>query len=79
MKVSVAEARNKLTQRLKQVEKGERVTICRHGVPVADLVSAAAAYRKRRRFGTLKGKIGILDPGWAKPQNDVEAWLQGDV
>ena len=36
MKVSVSEAKNKLTQLLRQVEKGERVTICRHGVPIAD-------------------------------------------
>ena len=79
MKVSVAEAKNKLTQLLQQVEKGERVTICRHGVPVADLIQATTADRKQRRFGTLSGKIKILDPNWAKPQNDVEAWLRGDV
>ncbi len=79
MKVSVAEAKNRLTQLLQQVEKGERVTICRHGVPIADLVSTAAHGRKPRQFGTLKGKIKILDPDWAKPQNDVEAWFKGDV
>lgn len=79
MKVSVVEAKNKLTQLLQQVEKGERVTICRHGTPVANLVRAEAIDRKRRRFGTLSGKIKILDPAWAKPQNDVEAWLRGDV
>jgi prevent-host-death family protein len=79
VKVSVVEAKNKLTQLLQQVEKGERITICRHGAPVADLVPAAVVDRKPRRFGTLKGKIKILDPDWAKPQNDVEAWLRGDV
>ena len=79
MKVSVAEAKNKLTQLLQQVEKGERVTICRHGAPVADLIPAMSIDRKRRQFGTLRGRIKILDPDWAKPQNDVEAWLRGDV
>jgi len=79
MKVSVADAKNKLTQLLQQVEKGERVTICRHGTPIADLVRATAVGRKPRRFGTLSGKIKILDPDWAKPQNDVDAWLRGDV
>lgn len=79
MKVSVAEAKNKLTQLIQQAEKGERVTICRHGVAVADLVRTAAAERKPRQFGTLRNKIVILDPDWAKPQNDVEAWLRGDL
>lgn len=79
MKVSVAEAKNRLTQLLQQVEKGERVTICRHGTPIADLIPATAIDRKRRQFGTLSGRIKILDSDWAKPQNDVEAWLRGDV
>jgi prevent-host-death family protein len=79
MKVSVAEAKNKLTQLLQAVEKGERVTICRHGKPIADLVHADEAKRLPPKFGTLKGKIKILDPNWAAPQNDIEAWLKGDV
>ena len=79
MKVSVVEAKNKLSQLLQQVEKGERVTICRHGVPVADLVSTTAGERPPRKFGTFRDKIIILDPDWAKPQNDLEAWMRGDV
>jgi prevent-host-death family protein len=78
MKISVAGAKNNLAQLLQQVEKGERVTICRCGVPVADLVRATMINRTRH-FGTLGGKIKILRPNWAKPQNNVEAWLRGDV
>lgn len=79
MKVSVAEAKNKLTQLIQQVEKGERVTICRHGLPIVDLVRTGSEDRKPRRFGTLRGKIKILDRDWARPQNDLEAWVRGDV
>jgi len=79
MKVSVVEARNKLTQLIQQVENGERVTICRHGMPVVDIVPTTALERKSRKFGTLKHRIKVLDSDWAKPQNDVEAWLRGDV
>jgi prevent-host-death family protein len=77
MKVSVAEARNKLTKLLQAVEKGERVTICRHGKPVVDLVPAKNEDRTPRKFGT--GRIKILDPDWARPQNNIEAWLRGHV
>lgn len=69
MNVSVAEAKNKLTRLIQRAEKGERVTICRHGVPVVDLVPTARTERKPRQFGTLKNKIKILDPDWANPQS----------
>ena len=79
MKVGIAEAKNRLTQLIQEVEKGERVTICRHGLPVVDMVPANADARHPRQFGTLKDRIKILDPNWAEAQNDVDAWLRGDV
>jgi prevent-host-death family protein len=79
MKVSVVEAKNRLTQLLQDVERGESVTICRHGKPIADLVPTQSSTLTPRKFGILKGKIEIVDPNWAKPQNDIEAWLKGDV
>ena len=72
MQVSVADAKNKLPQLIKAVEDGETVTICRRGVPVADLVRTDVPTRKKPRFGTLKGKIQILDPDWWKPMTDEE-------
>lgn len=79
MKVSVAEAKNKLTQLIAAVEKGERVTICRHGKPVVDLVQTQAVEPPKREFGTLKGKIKIYDPDWARPMTDeeVDAFIEG--
>jgi prevent-host-death family protein len=79
MKVSVAEARNTFTKLLQAVENGERVTICRHGKPVADIVATREKESEAPKYGTLKGKAFILDPDWWKPQEDIEAWLRGDV
>jgi antitoxin (DNA-binding transcriptional repressor) of toxin-antitoxin stability system len=53
------------------------VTICRHGKPVADIVPTEV--KDAPKFGTLKGEAFILDPDWWKPQNDIEAWLRGEV
>jgi prevent-host-death family protein len=72
MQVSVAGARNKLTELIKAVEDGERVTICRRGVPVVDIVRTAKPDRQKPKFGTLRGKIKILDPNWWKPMTDDE-------
>ena len=79
MKVSVAEAKNKLPKLIKAVEDGECVTIYRHGTPVVDIVRTAKAGPEKPRFGTLKGKVTALDPDWWKPMADdeVEALLDG--
>ncbi len=72
MQVSVADAKNKLPQLIKAVEDGEPVTICRRGVPVVDIVRTKKPARKLPQFGTLKGKIKIIDPDWWKPMTDEE-------
>ena len=79
MKVSVADAKNKLPELIKAVEDGEPVTICRRGTPVVDIVRTTTAALERPRFGTLKGKVIIHDPDWWKPMTDqeVDAFLDG--
>ena len=79
MQVSVADAKNKLPELIKAVEDGESVTICRRGVPVVDIVRTQQPSGKKRRFGTLKGKIKIIDRDWWKPMTDeeVEDFLAG--
>jgi prevent-host-death family protein len=79
MKVSVAEAKNKLPKLIKAVEAGESVTIYRHGTPVVDIVRTTKAQSERPKFGTLKGKVTTLDPDWWKPMtnDEVEAFLDG--
>jgi prevent-host-death family protein len=79
MRVSVADAKNKLPKLIKAVEDGKQVTICRRGTPVADIVRTRQPAGKKRILGTLKGKIEILDPNWWKPMTDkeVEAFLGG--
>jgi len=79
MKVSVADAKNKLPELIKAVEGGEPVTICRRGTPVVDIVRTKVPARKKRKFGTLKGQIKIIDPNWWKPmtEEEVDAFLEG--
>ena len=79
MKVSVAEAKNTLPKLIKAVEEGNQVTICRHGKPVVDLVRTTKAHPEKPKFGTLKGKVTILDRDWWKPMtsDEVDAFLEG--
>ncbi len=73
MKVSVADAKDKLPELIKAVEDGESVTICRRGAPVVDIVRTAKPLPEKPKFGTLNGKVLIHDPDWWKPMADEEA------
>lgn len=73
MKVSVAEAKNKLPRLIRAAEDGETVTICRRGRPVVDIVRTKKPTGRKRKLGTLKGQIEILDPEWWKPMTSEEA------
>jgi antitoxin (DNA-binding transcriptional repressor) of toxin-antitoxin stability system len=77
MRVSVADAKNKLPELIKAAENGEAITICRRGVPVADLVRTKANSDGKPKFGSLKGKIAVHDPDWWKPMSgeEVDAFL----
>jgi prevent-host-death family protein len=78
MKVSVADAKNTLPRLIKAVEDGESVTIYRHGTPVVDIVRTTKAHAEKPTFGTLKGKVTVLDPDWWKPMTgeEVDALLK---
>jgi len=79
MKVSVADAKNKLPELIKVVEAGQSVTICRRGVPVVDLVRTRASAREKPQFGTLRGRLVVNDAEWWKPMagKELEAFLEG--
>ena len=80
MNVSVTEAKNKLTQLLTAVEKGERVSIRRHGRVIAELVQPSA--RRMPRFGTLKGVVHMTPEQFREAtrpmtEQEVNAFLEG--
>ena len=79
MKVTVADAKNKLSELIRAVENGDSVTICRRGAPVVDIVRTAKAAREKPKFGTLQGKVIIHDPDWWKPMSDegADAFVDG--
>jgi prevent-host-death family protein len=79
IRVSVAEAKKRLSELTNAVEGGESVTICRRCVPVAELVPTRESAGKRPKFGTLRGKIVVNDPDWWKPltERETDALLEG--
>jgi prevent-host-death family protein len=75
MDVSIAEAKNRLTQLIRAVENGERVVITRNGKPVAQLAPPPPE-RRQVRLGTMRGRIH-LQPGWDKPMT-LDEFMAGE-
>ena len=76
MDISIAEAKNRLSQLVRAAEGGESVVITRHGRPVAQLIPAPVRHRKVRLDG-MRGRIRLL-PGWDKPI-DIDRFLEGGL
>ncbi len=78
MTYSVTEAKNRLPELIKEAEAGNRVTITKRGIPVVEIVRKQEVPKRKRLLGGLENEIKILDPDWALPQTDIEAWLRGE-
>ena len=76
MDVSIAEAKNRLTQLIRAVEQGESVVITRKGKPVAQ-IAPPPPQRRPVRFGGLKDRVRLL-PGWDDPV-DLDRFLEGGL
>lgn len=72
MNVSIAEAKARLAELLRRVERGEEFTITRHGKPVARMVGAVPDERLPR-IGALKGQIRVADD-FDAPLEDFKAY-----
>lgn len=69
MQASVHEAKTNLSKLIDAAERGERVVITRHGVPVAEVVPAR---KKRVVFGNLKDEIGEIPDSFFDPMTEEE-------
>lgn len=79
MNVTASYARAHLPELLKAVQRGKTVTISRYDRPIADLSPSKQARKPPRKFGTLKGRVKIVDPNWAAPMSNAEvhAFIEG--
>jgi prevent-host-death family protein len=75
--VKIAYAKAHLPELLARVALGERIVISRYNTPIAELVPLPE--KPKRKFGTGKGKVRILDPHCFDPMTPVEvgAFLEG--
>jgi prevent-host-death family protein len=59
-KTSIAEVKARLSEYLERVERGERIVICRHNKPVAELVPVESSRSEPRPLGPLPGRSAFV-------------------
>ena len=79
MKVSVYEAKSKLSQMINKALEGEEVVITRNGADTVKLVPATNS-KKTSWIGSMKGQI-IMHPDFDDPLDDDETikYLTGEI
>ena len=80
-KVNVFEVKAKLSEYLDRAAAGERILICRHNKPVAELVPVDAARTDERAIGPLHGRPTFEVPAsFFEPLTEAELALwEADV
>jgi prevent-host-death family protein len=76
-KVSVAEAKARLSSLLDAVEHGEAVTITRHNVPVAEIRAVARPEESPRPWGLAAGVFDVPDDFDAPLPDDLLDAFEG--
>ena len=77
--ISVKEAQDHLAEIIDKLAPGEEVIITRDDKPVATIKATPPPTREPPKFGTLKGKVNIVDRDWWKPMtsDEVDAYVDG--
>ena len=75
MEFCVAEAKNRLSELLRSVDRGDKVDITLSGRPVTQIVPIPPT-RPVVKFGTMSGRIRLAK-GWDKPIDEAQ-FLKGD-
>ena len=77
VKINVAEAKAKLSEYLDRALAGEKIIICRHNDPIAELHPIAGTRTEPRPIGPLTGRPAFEVPATffePLPDEDLDAW-----
>jgi prevent-host-death family protein len=73
IKVNIFEAKARLSEYLDRAARGERIVVCRHNTPVAELRPVSAVRTEPRPVGPLPGRpVFEVPPSFFEPMSDDE-------
>jgi prevent-host-death family protein len=82
VKVNVFEAKAKFSEYLERAGRGERIVICRHNKPIAELCAINEARAEPRPIGPIAGRPTFDVPAtFFEPmsEDDLELWERNPV
>ena len=75
-RVSIEEARAKLSELIHELHPGDEVVITEGERPVARLLPATAPARKARQLGTLRGTVKYVAPDFDAPLEGFKDYME---
>lgn len=79
IRVNIFQAKAHLSEYLEQVQKGEKVVICKHNVPIAELHSLQKVSKKPRPVGLAKGLFEVSDRFFEPLPEDFIRLFEGNT
>lgn len=82
MKTSVADLKARLSEYLERVERGERIVVCRHNKPVAELGPVETSRTEPRPLGPVAGRPAFeVGSAFSEPLSaaELDAWEGGNL
>ena len=76
--VNIGEAKTRLSEYARRVQKGERIILCERNRPFAEIRPLNLSSEGRRPFGLAKGHIQLPDD-FNEPDPEIEALFSGDT
>jgi antitoxin (DNA-binding transcriptional repressor) of toxin-antitoxin stability system len=77
-KVNINDAKTHLSHYLDQVEKGERIILCRRNRPVAEVRAIPAPLRQRRPIGLAKGRFSLPASFFEPLPDEISGLFNGE-
>ena len=77
IKVNIFDAKARLSEYLDRAARGERIVVCRHNTPVAELRPVSAVRAEPRPVGPLPGRpVFGVPPSFFEPipDDELESW-----
>jgi prevent-host-death family protein len=78
IKLNIHEAKTHLSHYLDEVQKGEKILLCKRNHPIAEIRPIPSRQRDRRPIGLAKGKFHVPDTFFEELPDESVALFDGE-
>jgi antitoxin (DNA-binding transcriptional repressor) of toxin-antitoxin stability system len=77
IKLNIHEAKTHLSKYLSKLEQGEKIILCRHNVPIAEIIPIVKSGNIPRPIGLAKGEFSVSPDFFAPLPGEIQDAFEG--